>query len=107
MVAPSDINVHCFNFFPLVLKVSTSDYLLPNSTLTFPAGSTNGSTVQLPFTIVDDKALEGSHIFSVGLVSVEAPAGPNSLLTIGSPSTADVIIEDNERMFILQSTSCI
>ncbi len=79
----------------------TSDYLLPNSTLTFPAGSTNGSTMPLSFTIVDDMALEGSHNFSIEIVSVETPSGPESLLTIGSPSTADVVIEDNERMIVI------
>ncbi len=87
--------------FSLVIEVTPSDYLLPNSTLMFPAGSINGSTLQLPFTIIDDMALEGSHNFSVGVVSVEAPSGPNSLLTVGSQSTSDVIIEDNDRMFVL------
>ncbi len=88
------------DYFSLVLEVTSLDYLLPNSTLTFPAGSVNGSTLQLPFTIIDDMALEGSHSFFVGLVSVEAPSGPNSLLTVGSQSTSDVIIEDDDRMFV-------
>ncbi len=69
--------------------------------LTFPAGSTNGSTMPLSFTIVDDMALEGSHSFSIEIVSVETPSGPDSLLIVGSPRTADVVIEDNDRMFVL------
>ncbi len=89
------------DYFSLVFEVTSLDYLLPNSTLTFPAGSINGSAVQLPFTIIDDMALEGSHNFSVGVVSVEAPSGPNSLLTVGSQSTSEVTIEDNDRMFVL------
>ncbi len=89
------------NCLPLVLEVTSSDYLFLNSTLTFPAGSTNGSTVQFPFTIVDDMALEGLHSFSIGIISVETPSGRESLLTIGSPSTSEVIIEDDERTLVL------
>ncbi len=83
--------------FPSVL---TSDYLFPSALLTFPAGSTNGSTMPLSFTIVDDMALEGSHSFFVDIASVETPSGPESLLTIGSPSSSEVIIEDDERTFV-------
>ncbi len=106
MVIPSDITVLYLKLFPLVLEVRTSDYLFPNTTLTFPAGSTNGSTMSLPFTIIDDRVLEGSHTFSIDLVSVELTSGRNSLLTIGSPLTSDVIIEDNDRMFMLLTYRC-
>ena len=78
------------------------DYELQNSMVTFPVGSMNGNTMPVNFTVIDDLALEGTHNFSIGIVAIQTPSGPDSLLTIGSPDSAEVIIDDNERMSVLK-----
>ncbi len=75
------------------------DYNFPISTVMFPAGSLNGSTVSLSFDIVDDMTLEGSHNFSIGITAVGTPSGPDILLSVGSPEATEVVILDNDREF--------
>ncbi len=90
----------CLLWYLVVLGM---DYNFYTSTVTFPAGSMNGSIMPLSSDIIDDMALEGTHNFSIEIVGVETPSGPDDLLASVVPDSADVIIMDNERTFILST----
>ena len=60
---------------------------------TFPEEITfSGSTTCINITILNDEALEGSHSFSVEVSSTKP------LVAVGMPSSAPVVIMDDERM---------
>ena len=67
------------------------DFLLNDTVVTFELSSMAGDRQNATITIKDDDILEGSHNFNVFIVST-SPA-PN--VVVGSPSTAVVIIGDN------------
>ncbi len=92
-----------FIFLLWYLVVLGVDYNFPTSTVTFSAGSINGSTMPLSIDIIDDMALEGTHNFSIEIVGVETPSGPDDLLASVVPDSADVIIMDNDRTFFLST----
>ena len=73
--------------------VEGMDYIGSTFEATFPEDITfNGSTTCIDVTILDDVVLEGSHSFSVEVSS------NNLLVTAGMPSSAPVVIMDDERM---------
>ena len=67
-------------------------------TVIFSAGSAvNGTTACADVTIIDDNAVEGNHSFTVTVTGLELdPGGEYSELRIGTPSSAQVNIIDND-----------
>ena len=72
--------------------VNNTDFLLDDLVVIFDLTSTVGDRQNAIITITDDDVFEGSHNFTVSIVST-SPA-PNVI--VGSPSSAVVIIGDND-----------
>ena len=71
--------------------VNGSDYLdVPQIEVTFPISSVNGTVQCAEIEIVDDRALEGEHNFTVEILSTNPP------ISADEPSEATVIILDND-----------
>ena len=71
--------------------VNGSDYLVvPQIEVTFPVSSVNGTVQCTEIEIVDDRALEGEHNFTVEILSTNPP------ISADEPSKATVIILDND-----------
>ena len=76
-----------------------SDYSTANPLeVTFMSGSAmQNSTSCAQISIIDDLTFEGPHSFSVEVSTVEIESdGTDPLLTIGTTSSATVIIGDND-----------
>lgn len=67
--------------------ITTGDYTLSSNTITIPDGQTTGTAI---FTVVDDGISEGTE---TAILTIGNPSGG---ITIGSPSSANVTITDNE-----------
>ena len=63
---------------------------MPQIEVTFPMSSVNGTVQCAEIEIVDDRALEGEHNFTVEILSTSPPISANE------PSEATVIILDND-----------
>ena len=94
-----EFNWHTFIIFPLPCLVEGSDYSTADPLeVTFMSGSAmQNSTSCAQISIIDDDTLEGPHSFSVEVSTVEIESdGTDSLLSIGTMSSAMVYIEDND-----------
>ncbi len=72
--------------------------------VTFVAGlDGQGSSHCVDINIIDDQALEGSHNFTVFIEDFDIVGGsPNTAkISLWTPSTATVVIEDNEGTLII------
>ena len=67
------------------------DFLLTETTVTFDLLSNEGDRQNVTISIEDDDILEGTHSFNISIVS----ASPSPNVIVGFPSTAVVIIGDN------------
>jgi hypothetical protein len=74
------------------IGISAGDYTLSNSQITIANGQTTGNVT---FTIVDDNLREGLETAIVAINSVSAG------LTIGSPSSVSIDINDNDDAIVL------
>ena len=63
---------------------------MPQIEVTFPVSSVNGTVQCAEIEIVDDRALEGEHNFTVEILSTSPP------ISTDEPSEATVIILDND-----------
>ena len=63
---------------------------MPQFEVTFPMSSVNGTVQCAEIEIVDDRALEGEHNFTVEILSTSPP------ISADEPSEATVIILDND-----------
>ena len=63
---------------------------MPQIEVTFPMSSVNGTVQCAEIEIVDDRALEGEHNFTVEILSTSPP------ISADEPSEATVIILDND-----------
>ena len=63
---------------------------MPRIEVTFPMSSVNGTVQCAEIEIVDDRALEGEHNFTVEILSTSPP------ISADEPSEATVIILDND-----------
>ena len=94
-----ECNWHTFIIFPLSCLVEGSDYSTADPLeVTFMSGSAiQNSTSCAQISIIDDLIFEGPHSFSVEVSTVEIESdGTDPLLTIGTTSSAAVIIGDND-----------
>ena len=94
-------NWHTYIIFPLPCLVGGSDYSTADPLeVTFMSGSAmQNSTSCAQISIIDDDIFEGPHSFSVEVSTVEIESdGTDPLLTIGTTSSATVIIGDNDGM---------
>ncbi len=87
--------------FPFVHSVNGQDYspAMDPLEVLFVAGVVGqGSTACANISILDDLALEGQHNFSVTLADFDLVAGmpDTARIFVGTPSSASVVIEDNE-----------
>jgi hypothetical protein len=78
-----------------------ANYTAKSGTLTFNPGQTS-SNFYIP--IIDDTIASGSLAFSITLTALPAPPG-NANLSLGSPSTATVVIQDTNSGGIVQFTT--
>jgi hypothetical protein len=69
-----------------------ADYTLSNTTITIPSGMTSGSVT---FTIVDDDLPEGTETATITM------SNPSAGLVLGSTTTQDITITDNDMMVTL------
>ena len=69
--------------------------------VTFDTMSTSGSLACINISIPQDFALEGDHEFTVRLSTVSP-----DVVTIGSPTDAEVVITDDESKCIYVRMSC-
>ncbi|MFZ4640570.1 MAG: ExeM/NucH family extracellular endonuclease, partial [Nodosilinea sp.] len=67
--------------------ITTGDYTLNNSTITIPSGATVGSVT---FTVVDDALVEGIE------TAILTISNPTSGITLGSTTTQNIAIADND-----------
>ncbi len=67
--------------------ITAGDYLLSSALITIAGGATSGTAT---FTIVDDTVSEGPETATLAL------SGPSTGIVLGSPSSANVAIEDND-----------
>ncbi|MBD2161963.1 hypothetical protein H6F46_14800 [Limnothrix sp. FACHB-1083] len=67
--------------------ITTGDYNLSNTTITIPNGATTGSVT---FTVFDDALVEGTETATLTI------SGPSSGIQLGSTTTANVTITDND-----------
>ncbi len=86
---------------PLVHAVNGQDYspvVDPLELLFVAAVAGQGSTACANISIFDDLALEGPHNFSVTLADFDLFVGvpDTARIFMGTPSSASVVIEDNE-----------
>ena len=79
------------NYYYYYSSTAPGDYTSTTTTITFPAGSTN-QTVSVP--TVDDDTNEELEEFSAQL------SNPSDELVLGTDSSAQINIEDNDREFI-------
>ena len=70
----------------------SSDYTLTPQSVNFPAGSADGATANMTFAVVDDLLVEGTE---QALVSLD-PGSVTGPATVGSPSSHDVTIVDDD-----------
>ncbi len=68
-------------------NITAGDYILSNSTITIPNGSTTGSVT---FTIIDDILAENSE------TAILTISNPSSGIILGSPITQNITITDND-----------
>jgi uncharacterized repeat protein (TIGR01451 family) len=67
--------------------ITGGDYTLSANTITIPAGTTTGSVT---FTVVDDTVVEGPETATLTI------SNPSAGITLGSPTTQDIAIADND-----------
>ncbi|WP_109851820.1 gliding motility-associated C-terminal domain-containing protein [Aquimarina sp. AU58] len=72
-------------------EITPSDFTLSNSTITIPDGVTTGIVT---FTIVDDALVEGTETATLTI------SNPSTGITLGTTTTQDVVIEDNDDLII-------
>ncbi len=86
--------------FPLVHAVNGQDYspVVDPLEVLFVAGvAGQGSTACANISILDDLVLEGQHNFSVTLADFDLVDVPDTArIFMGTPSSASVVIEDND-----------
>jgi hypothetical protein len=75
-------------------NITAVDFLLSNSTITIPAGQTQGSVT---FTVVDDNLNEGTETAVVGITSFTAG------LSLGTETSVSIDIEDNDAAITLMA----
>ncbi|WP_024772766.1 T9SS C-terminal target domain-containing protein [Aquimarina macrocephali] len=71
--------------------ITASDFTLSNTTITIPDGMTTGTVT---FTIVDDALVESTE---TAIVTI---SNPSAGITLGTTTTQDVVIEDNDDLII-------
>lgn len=76
--------------------ITSNDYLLTSSIITIPSGSSTGSVT---FTIVDDALVEGNEIVTLTISS------PSSGLTLGTTTSQNITITDNDTPGIIIAES--
>lgn len=76
--------------------ITAGDYSLSNTTITILSGNTTGSVT---FTIVDDAAIEGTETATLTISS------PSAGLVLGSTTTQNVSITDNDFNFVSLSAN--
>ena|GEM_PF-924239 len=68
----------------------TVDFTFTPQTITFPAGSSNGTNRSVDVTIIDDGSQEGPETVVLGLTNVTGP------VPVGTPNTHTLTITDDE-----------
>ena len=81
--------------------VNSTDFLLDDTDVTFDLFSVAHAMQNATIRITEDDVLEGAHNFNVSIVS----ASPAPNVIVGSPSSAVVIIDDNDGEYYVESFS--
>ncbi len=71
------------------------DYNFLSTTVSFPAGSADGSSSCVNIQVLDDDNFEGDHFFTVAINASSAMPGPQYVV-IGTPDELIVNIMDND-----------